>query len=190
MTDRPDAAVRVRRLATDELDSADFDAIRAILDAAFDPDDPDERFTEDDWDHALGGTHVVVDVDGRIVSHAAVVPRDLRVAGRPLRTGYVEAVATAPDVQRQGFGTRAMVVAGEIIRATYELGALGTGEHGFYQRLGWRTWLGPTSVRTPEGERRTADDDGYILVLETPSTPPDLDLGAPLSCEWRPGDVW
>ena len=39
------------------------------------------------------------------------------------------------------------------------------------------------------GERRTPDEDGYILVLPTLSSPP-LDLAATISCEWRPGDVW
>ena len=54
---------------------------------------------------------------------------------------------------------------------------------------GWRTWAGPTSVRTAEGTQQTPDEDGYILVLETPSSPA-LDLAAGISCEWRSGDVW
>jgi aminoglycoside 2'-N-acetyltransferase I len=46
-------------------------------------------------------------------------------------------------------------------------------------------------VRTPDGDRRTPDDDGYILVLETPATPnTPLDVRAPVSCDWRVGDVW
>ena len=61
----------------------------------------------------------------------------------------------------------------------------------FYERLGWRTWLGPSSVRSPDGERRTPDEDGYILVLTTPSTPLEpLDLTLPIRCDWRVGDVW
>ena len=52
--------LRLRRLPTAALTPAEVDAIRAILVAAF-GDDPDEAFTEDDWDHALGGTHVVVE---------------------------------------------------------------------------------------------------------------------------------
>jgi aminoglycoside 2'-N-acetyltransferase I len=39
------------------------------------------------------------------------------------------------------------------------------------------------------GERRTPDEDGGVLVRLTPSSP-DLDPAAPLSCDWRPGDVW
>ncbi len=35
----------------------------------------------------------------------------------------------------------------------------------------------------------TPDDDGAILILRTPSTPP-LDTSLPITCEWRSGDVW
>ena len=77
----------------------------------------------------------------------------------------------------------------EYVREGFELGGLGTGRQSFYGRLGWRIWAGPSAVRTPDGERPTPDDDGYIMVLETPTSPP-LDLAAPISCEERPGDVW
>jgi aminoglycoside 2'-N-acetyltransferase I len=118
-----------------------------------------------------------------------VVPRELQVDGRPVRAGYVEAVATAPDAQGRGHGTAVMEEIGAIIRHGYELGALGTGAHHFYERLGWRVWPGPTAVRTATGQLRTPDVDGDILVLRTPTTPP-LDERATLSCDWRPGDVW
>jgi hypothetical protein len=36
---------------------------------------------------------------------------------------------------------------------------------------------------------RTAEEDGNVLVRLTP-TSPELDLSAPISCDWRPGDVW
>lgn len=179
---------RVRRLATIELTATEIAAIRSIMDDAFGPDE-DERFTDDDWDHALGGVHFVLDVDGVIVTHAAVVERSLWIADRPLRTGYVEAVATAPARQGAGHGTQVMTDVTAWIRERFELGCLGTGRHSFYERLGWRTWLGPSAVRTAEGPRPTPDDDGYLMVLATPSSPP-LDLTVPISCEWRPGDVW
>jgi aminoglycoside 2'-N-acetyltransferase I len=184
----PSGAIRLRRLASDELTAAEVAAIRALMTAAF-GDDEEDRFDDTDWEHALGGTHVVAEVDGAIVAHAAVVERELRIAGRPVRTGYVEAVATSPDRQGTGLGTRVMTAIGEVIRERYELGALGTGSHHFYERLGWRTWRGPASVRSPDGDRRTPDDEGFILVLETPASPP-LDLADPISCDWRAGDVW
>jgi aminoglycoside 2'-N-acetyltransferase I len=106
-----------------------------------------------------------------------------------LRAGYVEAVATAPDRQREGLGTLAMRAAGDHVREAFEIGVLGTGSHGFYERLGWTTWRGTSFVRTVDGLVATPDDDGYLMVLRTPSTPP-LDPLAPIVCEWRPGDVW
>jgi aminoglycoside 2'-N-acetyltransferase I len=145
--------------------------------------------TEDDWQHALGGTHFLLETDDRIVAHAAVVEREIHVEDRPLRAGYVEAVATALDRQGAGLGSRLMADVGAYIRDRFELGVLGTGRHGFYERLGWKTWAGPLFVRTSEGPRRTPDDEGFLLVLETPASPP-LDLTAPISCDWRQGDVW
>lgn len=180
---------RVRRVATPGLTADEVEAIRALLWAAFATADEDERFTEDDWNHALGGMHFVLDVDGEILAHAAVVERALEVAGMPVRTGYVEAVATAPDRQGVGLGTAVMRDVGAYLDDDYDLGALGTGSHGFYERLAWQTWRGPSSVRTVDATRATPDDDGYILIRHTPTSPP-LDLDAPISCEWRPGDVW
>jgi len=178
----------VRRVSTGDLTSSEIAAIRALLKAAFGTDE-EERFTDDDWDHAVGGLHFVLELDGRIIAHAAVVERQLEVAGKPLRTGYVEAVATAPDRQGAGFGSLLMTDVNDWIGEWFELGALGTGRHRFYERLGWLTWKGPSSVRTVDGSLATPDEDGYILVLPTSSSPP-LDLTEPISCDWRAGDAW
>ena len=181
------ASIHLRRLRTDELTPDEIDAIRALMIAAF--GDDEEQFSDDDWQHAIGGTHVVLDLDGVLVAHASVVERRIHLAGRPYRAGYVEAVATAPERQGAGFGSTVMEAVDAIIRERFELGILGTGNHHFYERLGWRTWRGPSAVRASEGLRRTPDDDGFLMVLETPGSPA-LDLFAPISCDWRPGDVW
>jgi aminoglycoside 2'-N-acetyltransferase I len=149
----------------------------------------EDRFAYEDWDHSVGGLHFVLDLEGSIVAHASVVQRELHVDGRPFRTGYVEAVATAPDRQGAGLGTLVMTDVTAYIKETFELGALGTGRHHFYERLGWQTWTGPAFVRDGDGLRRTPDEEGYILVLATASSP-RLDLAASISCDWRPGDVW
>jgi aminoglycoside 2'-N-acetyltransferase I len=177
----------LRRILSDDLTSTQIAALRDLLWTAFPPGE--EGFTEGDWDHALGGIHVIQEVDGRIVSHASVVERELHVADRPLRTGYVEAVATDPALQGRGYGTVVMRDVTDRIRESFELGGLGTGAHHFYERLGWVTWRGPAFVRTPDGPVRTPEDEGSILVLPTPASP-ELDLSAPISCDWRPGDVW
>ena len=182
------AATTVRRVTTADLTDTELAALRTLLWAAFEGDE-DGEFTEDDWQHALGGVHVLGAVDGRVVAHGSVVRRDIHVGGRPLATGYVEGVAVEPAEQGRGHGTAVMREIGAIVTASYELGVLGTGEHRFYERLGWRTWQGPSYVRLPSGDERTPDEDGFLMVLTTPITPP-FDIHEPISCEWRPGDVW
>jgi aminoglycoside 2'-N-acetyltransferase I len=183
-SDRP----RLRRVSSPDLTEPEIANIRTLLAAAFGPDD-DERFTDDDWAHAIGGLHFVLDLEDEIVAHASVVERELHIDGRPLRTGYVEAVGVTPDRQDAGFGSLVMAEVTAYIRECYEFGALGTGRHRFYERLGWRVWAGPTFVRTEDGLQRTPEEDGDILVLLTPASP-SLDFTASLSCDWRPGDVW
>jgi aminoglycoside 2'-N-acetyltransferase I len=178
----------IRRLRTDELDPALERDIRGLLAAAF-AGHEDGDFTEDDWRHSIGGVHVILELDGAVAGHASIVERVLDIAGRPVRTGYVEAVAIDPRHQRQGLGTRLMREVNAWVAGGFDLGALGTGSHGFYEPLGWQTWQGPTSVRTPHGPEPSPDEDGYILVLQTPSSPP-LRLSDPISCDWRAGDSW
>ena len=180
----PQGAV-LRQLPTAELTASELAALHALLSAAF----ADGGFTDDDFAHGMGGMHWLAEVDGSIVSHASVVPRRLEAGDRLLRTGYLEAVGTLPAFERHGFGSMVVRAAGRYLLPRYELGALSTGVPGFYLRLGWEAWLGPTFVRVEADLQRTGDDDGSIFVLRTPSTPP-LSLTDPLACDWRSGDVW
>jgi aminoglycoside 2'-N-acetyltransferase I len=177
---------QLRSAASADLTGAELAALRRLLFQEF-----GDRFTEDDWRHTLGGTHLLVVEERQIVAHAAVVGRALRNRDRPLRTGYVEGVATRHDRRQRGLARLVMQAAGRIIQERYQLGALsdGTGIPGFYERLGWERWQGPTFVDAPGGPVRTAEEDGSLLVLRTPMTG-DLDPSDPLTCDWRAGDVW
>ncbi|MGH2711751.1 MAG: GNAT family N-acetyltransferase [Actinomycetota bacterium] len=179
--------MELRRVATSELTATEIEALREMIWAAF--ADDAEPFTEEDWGHGLGGIHFVLEESGAIIAHASVVEREIHAGEEQLRTGYVEAVATRTDLQGRGHGSRVMREVGEYIDRGFPLGALDTGSQGFYDRLGWVIWKGPTFVRTGEGLVRTAEDDGNVMVRLTP-TSPDLDLSLPISAEWRPGDVW
>jgi aminoglycoside 2'-N-acetyltransferase I len=174
----------VRSFATGEVTSDLLAAIRRMLDDAFEGD-----FSDDDWEHALGGTHFAVVEHDLVVAHAAVVPRALDVEGRPFRVGYVEAVGTHPARQGQGLGTIVMDAAADLIRRQFALGALGTESHGFYARLGWERWAGPTYVRRDGELVRTEEDDDGLMVLRF-GTSASIELTGSLSCEDRPGDVW
>jgi aminoglycoside 2'-N-acetyltransferase I len=177
---------RLRSVTTAELSGAELAALRGLLFETF-----GGRFDEHDWEHTLGGVHVVAVEDDGVVAHGAVVARTLVTGGRALNTGYVEGVATRRDRQGRGLATLVMREVGRVIREGHELGALGdgTGIPGFYQRLGWETWQGPTWVAAPHGPERTAEEDGSVLVLRTPATA-GLDPTASITCDWRSGDVW
>ena len=177
----------IRQLATAQLSEAELAEIRALLRDAFEGDG--EGFTDEDWQHSTGGAHFLLDEACSLVAHAAVVERELHAGDLPIRAGYVEAVATRPDRQRLGHGSRLMAAVHDYIRAKYEIGALSAASPAFYARLGWQPWEGETAVRTATGTVRTPEDDGGIMILTTPGSPP-LDRTAILSCPWRPGDVW
>lgn len=168
---------------TSALDAAALGDIRALLDEAF------EDFDDHDWDHGLGGMHVLVRSDGDLLAHACVVQRRLLHAGRALRTGYVEGVAVRADRRRGGLGARVMDAAERVVRGGYELGALSATEEAvdFYSARHWQRWRGRTSVLAPAGPTPTPDDDGGVFVL--PVSAP-LDLNGDLACDWRDGDVW
>ena len=177
--------MRLREAHSSDLSPQFLRALRAMLDAAF-----DDGFADEDWAHALGGTHAWIEAtDGQIVSHGCVVERHIEVGGRALRVGYVEALATAEAWRQRGHGTTVMRRLGELIAARHALGVLSTGAHGFYARLGWVRWQGATWVDGPRGRVRTPEDDDSIMILETPASP-ELALTGDLVADWRAGDVW
>ena len=173
----------IRSAHTADLDLPTLAAARALLYEAFDD------MTEDDWEHSLGGVHALAFEGDTLVGHAAVVQRRLLHGGRALRTGYVEGVAVRADQRRRGHGGAMMDALERVVRGAYDLGALGATDEAaaLYARRGWRQWQGPSWALTPQGIRRTADDDGGIYVLEGAVA---LDLDGELTCDWRDGDVW
>ena len=174
----------VRVVHTADLGGAERAEVRALLDGAF-----AGAFSGDDWEHCLGGLHVLALDGGVLVGHAAVGQRRLLHAGRSLRAGWVEGVAVAPDRWRQGIGGAVLEQVGRVVRAAYDLGGLSATDDGvrLYAAHGWRPWLGPTSVLAPDGPRRTPEDDGGVHVL--PAAAP-LDRSGAVACDWRDGDVW
>jgi aminoglycoside 2'-N-acetyltransferase I len=134
------------------------------------------------------GVHVIGRLDGRIASHAMWVDRALQAGTGPkLRTAYVEAVATRPALQRRGFARDVLRRLAAAI-AGYELGALSPTDDRFYAKLGWQLWRGPLFIRTDAGLEATPDE--AVMILRLAGTPAHLDLDAPLSAEWRAGEVW
>ena len=174
----------VRTVHTAWLSRQELRAIRALLDDAFGGD-----VTDDDYEHVLGGVHALVWEGPQLIGHGSVVMRRLLHDGRALRTGYVEGVAVRPDRRARGHGAAVMTELERVIRAAYEIGALGATEAavGFYAARGWQLWTGTASVIAPSGLQRTEEDEGGIYVLPVTA---ELTPGGDLACDWRGGDVW
>jgi GNAT superfamily N-acetyltransferase len=166
-----------------ELSAQARDEILALCDRAY-GEDLRTAFAE-----FVEPVHVLATVEGTIVSHALWVTRWL-ASGRsaPLRTAYVEAVATDPVHERRGFASAVMRT---LVRrvATFQLAALCPSARGqaLYGRLGWETWIGPLSIRQGADVIETPEES--VMIYRLPGSPP-LNLAEPLSAEWRPGELW
>ena len=176
--------MQIQVVTTDEAPAALLAEVHVLLTDSF-----GGRFSDDDWQHTVGGWHVIGSDAGAVVSHAAVVARSIEVGAHILSAGYVEGVATHPDRQRQGLGARVMTEAAVIIRRQFAFGVLSTSSHGFYLRLGWERWQGPTFVRTGGQLVRTEEEDDGIMVLRFRASQ-GVDLTDSISCDRRSGDDW
>jgi aminoglycoside 2'-N-acetyltransferase I len=168
---------------TADIDLGVLGEARALLFDSF------EHFTEEDWEHCLGGVHALIWDGPVLVGHASVVQRRLLHGGRALRAGYVEGVAVRASHRGRGHGATLMSTLERVVRGAYDLGALSASERAgtFYARRGWQPWQGPTFALTPTGVQRTADEDDGVFVLAHLIP---LDLTGELTCDWRDGDVW
>ena len=166
---------------THDLTGPTRDAIVAMCTRAFDQDFGNL------FDFVTASMHVLAYQGGTLIGHACWATRWLQPEGcAPLRTAYVDAVATDPAFQGRGVGSA--VIARLIAEIQpFDLGGLSTQRVAFYARLGWERWHGPTAMRTPDGLVPTPDDT--VMILRTPATPP-LDTGALLVAEYRGGQAW
>ncbi|MEU7427184.1 GNAT family N-acetyltransferase [Streptomyces sp. NPDC048362] len=175
---------RLRLAHTADLAAADLHRVRALLDDAFDGD-----FSDQDFDHGLGGTHVLLHDDAGLAAHGAVVQRRVRHWGRWLRAGYVEAVAVRADVRRTGLGGRVMAELERLTDRAYDLGALSASEEGasLYASRGWQCWAGRVHALSPDGIVRLPDEEGGVWVRPALAGP--LDPAQELVFDWRDGDI-
>lgn len=176
--------IEIEQFATNEAAEGFLNSLKELLTNSF-----GGRFSDDDWDHGLGGTHITVRSSGILVSHIAVVHRRLHIGEKIYSYGYVENVATLPNWQHRGLASLALHRANAIITDQYELGALSSSSKDFYRKFGWEDWHGPSYVLTNGEWIRSESEDGGIMILKTePSS--ELDLNSRIACEERPGDSW
>ena len=176
--------IKVERLHSEKVTEKFLTELKWLFGKSF-----GSRFSEDDWHHALGGTHIFIRDSGLLVAHAAVVPRLIYIGESQLRAGYVEGVATLPNRQHQGLGTMVMVETNSITAEQFEIGTLSSSSKQFYRNFGWEDWLGPSFViREGEWVRSEIEDDGIMILRGKLS--PILNLDSRIACEERPGDAW
>lgn len=134
-----------------------------------------------------GGRHFLAYHGTTLVSHAVVTTRWLQPDDQPLlKTAYVDAVATLPAYQGQGYGSAVMRHLAQNI-ADYEIAGLQTDRPEFYARLGWELWRGVLGGRSEQGIVPTPEQKG-VMILRLPRTPP-LKLDGRLTIE-QAGRVW
>ncbi|GGN75933.1 aminoglycoside 2'-N-acetyltransferase [Streptomyces albiflavescens] len=175
---------RLRTAHTADLTPAELRAAHDLLDDAFDGD-----FSDEDWDHGLGGIHVLVHDEGGLAAHGSVIQRRVLHRGRSLRVGYVEAVGVRADVRRTGLGGRVMTELERIVEGAYGLGALSASEAGaaLYAARGWQVWPGRICALGPDGIVRLPEEEGTTFVRLASAGP--LDPAHELIFDWRDGDV-
>ena len=165
----------IRVFRTEELNTNLRSAIVDLCVAAH----QDENFRDLFSYFPSGSLHFLAFQDQELVSHAIVTTRWLEQEGHsPLKTAYVDAVATLPSAQRRGHGSALMRYLANKVDANYAIGCLGTDEAGFYERLGWQVWRGPLAARGEQGLIATPEQHG-IMVLGLSQTP-ELNLDARL----------
>jgi aminoglycoside 2'-N-acetyltransferase I len=145
--------------------------------------DPEDSWRAEHWDDLGPGPHLVIEgSDGELLAHAFIAWVPVWVDGTALRAGYLEDVATRHDARGRGFGTALVQAARPLIEAQADLGLLSTGSTGFYDRLGWVVWKGPTSVLEADGSTTlTPSEDGTIMALLLPGTPAHISTDMPIT---------
>jgi aminoglycoside 2'-N-acetyltransferase I len=133
--------------------------------------------------HILGRYH------GQLVSYVLWITRWMQIGDAPpMRTAYIEGMATEISHRHKGFASQVMKTAIDAIN-DYDIAALATGSVGFYRRLGWQVWQGPLYCRKEKELIAMPGEQGCVMVYALPQTPP-LDLKAPASIEWRAIEPW
>ena len=170
---------------TSQLTSVEKALIYQLLYQVFEQD-----FSLADFDHALGGMHILAYQNDQIIGHVAIVQRSVIADRSPYRIGYIEGLGVAEAYRRQGIGRKLMEQSGYIIANSYDFGLLSASEEGLplYQSLGWKIWSGELYESTIDSYQRSLEDEGSVLFLAGATQ--DIAATSPLYCDYRSGDQW
>ena len=177
-------SIHVTFVRTEDLHAADRASIVELCIAAHQEEDFRNLFSY----IPSGGRHFLAYRGTELVSHAVTTTRWLQPEGqRMLKTAYVDAVATLPAYQGQGYGSAVMEHLARNI-PEYEIACLETEKSAFYERLGWEVWRGALAGRSEQGLIPTPEQKG-IMILRLAGTP-ELNLDGALTIECQAGRIW
>jgi len=133
--------------------------IHALLRETFIEEGDDTCWSEVDW-------HILITVDGMLVSHVEIVEREACVGKDRVKLGGIGGVMTLPEWQGRGLAQAGMRKAQEFIckemGADFGLLMCDPKMVSFYARLGWAEADAPLVYDHPCG-KRTFDD--VVMVL-------------------------
>lgn len=81
-----------------------------------------------------------------------------------MKTAYIDAVATLPQYQGQGYSSAVMRHLANVIDGEYVIACLETEREEFYKRLGWETWRGALAGRSEQGLIPTPAQKGIMIL--------------------------
>ena len=143
-------------LADSELSDVERNEIDAVCDQAFGAAQGEETNSFDFQWVSQNDWHVVVKLDGAILSHVGIVERTGTVDGYPVNLGGIGAVATSPGKQNQGLASAAMQMAAgfmqDSLKVDFGLLVCSQETARFYRKLRWQEVAGPVIFDQPQGK--------------------------------------
>ncbi len=134
---------------TDNLTSDEKTYIDDLLKQTFSEDGNKYEWSSVDW-------HVLLRLNGTIISHVEIIERNATVEGNPVYIGGIGGVVTIPEKRGPGYATAAMKKATEFMHSELKVdfGLLLTGNKQipFYRKLGWYTIDAPLVFDQPSGK--------------------------------------
>ena len=100
--------------------------------------------------------HIILDVDGRAVSHVGLINHTVEVGGTPVRVGGVGGVATNGEVHGRGYAQKTLRFAEKYMceEMNVEFGLLFCLDRlrPFYERQNWQLLYAPVEFEQPSGK--------------------------------------
>ncbi|MBM81682.1 MAG: hypothetical protein CMJ78_13970 [Planctomycetaceae bacterium] len=112
----------------------------------------------------LSNSRVIVE-DTRIVSHAALWPRQLIVQSVDLKSAIICSVATFPEYRMRGYAATLMrSLQQTLVEESYDIAILWTSVPDFYLKLGWQAVAPGGLLVTLDGSSIPSRDNGPTIV--------------------------